>query len=558
VDANGLRIRGRSLRRGAFLAVLAAGVAALGGVSARPSVEPASRGASETADSAAQGPAPAAGLAVGSAAPRTDGSAASGSARGDGVDGASPDPAAGGPGATAADRALSPAEVLALAFRALAPGSVEDRLASGAFLPLAVDRSDLVGRVGPYGVRDPGAACERRWVGIAQVVRGDRATSAADDDPAAPATTAVRGVVVREDGTPIAGAEVILHSCFYVRQAFYDHHVRQIGRVFSDEGGAFDVRPLALDTVHLGAGGEVLVTVRHAGFPDLVAQPVKGIVPGRESDVGRFVLPEKGATIRGVVRDFAGHAVAGAVLRASGAFNPVEYDKTERMVVLDRCPSAVTDPEGRYVLSGFAPGDHEVSIHVHIDCVLHERAPRQGEQEWNPRVQAGNGVRGRVLDPDGLPVAAAVVAGGGNWTPTNSDGTFWLDNVAAGPLRVEVAHHAWHTLYADGVPTNGEDVVLTMDRLLARVTLRVVDGAEAPVPLVAIDWTWPPGGGPGRFAPDSRYWHDPRGVFRLVVPEGATGATVSDAAGTARPLAAADLTDGAAPVMVLAAPPVAR
>jgi hypothetical protein len=315
------------------------------------------------------------------------------------------------------------------------------------------------------------------------------------------------------------------------------------------------VRPIALDTVHFGAGGQLLVTVRHAGFPDLVAQPLRGVVPGRESDVGRLVLPGRGATVRGVVRDLGGRPVAGAVLRASGVFDPVAYDKTERMIVLDGCPSATTDAEGRYELSGFAAGEHEISVHVRIDCVLHVRARWEGEREWSPRVRAGNAVRGRVVDLEGLPVAAAVVAGGGNWTPTNPDGTFWLDNVDPGPLRVEVAHHAWHTLVVPDVATNGDDVVFAMERLLARVTLSVVDGAGVPVSLVAIDWTWPIGGGPGPFAPDSRYWHDSRGTFRLVVPEGAVGATVSDASGASQALFAADLVEGATKTLVLAAPP---
>ncbi len=446
----------------------------------------------------------------------------------------------------------------AMAFKAVAPAAVEDGVAPGASLPLPFARADVVGRVGPFGVRDGGADGVLRWVGVAQIERESRATSEAADDTREPATTAVRGVVVGEDGNPIAGAEVLLYSSFYLRQAYYDHRVRQIGRAMTDADGAFDLRPISLDTVHFGADGEVLVTVRHDRYPDLVAQPLPAIVPGRESDVGRLTLPAQGVTLRGVVRDLAGRPVPGAVLRASGAFNPIDYDKTERMVVLDECPYATTDAEGRYALVDFAPGTHEISVHIRIDCVLHVSERWEGEREWSPHVRAGNAVRGRVVDPDGEPVAAAVVAGGSNWTPSNADGTFWLDNVDAGPLTLTVSHHAWFTTVVPGVPTNAEDVTITMERPLPRVTLTVVDSSQAPVPLVAIDWTYPPGGGPGPFAPDSRYWHDPGGVFALIVPEGVSGATVSDAKGRSFPLAPADLLDGVRKLAILSDPPAAR
>ena len=449
--------------------------------------------------------------------------------------------------------AAPPGTVLGAAF-ALAPEAVRDDIAGRAPSPLLRPRADVVGRVGPYGVRDGWAPGGLGWIGMASLRRDDGSHAAAADDTQDPVTTAVHGVLVAEDGSLIRDAQVILYSSFYLRQAYYDHRVRQLGRVLTDASGVFDLRPVDLDTVHFGADGEIFVTVRHPSYPDLVAQVLPGIVPGQESDVGRLVLPARGATIRGVVLDLEGRPVAGAVVRVSGAMNPVDYDKTERLVVLDACPSATTDAEGRYLLADFAGGVHEVSIHIRLDCVVHGSERWDGDREWSPRVQAGNQVRGRVVDPEGAPVAAAVVFGGGNWTPTNPDGTFWLDNVSAGPLTLEVSHAAWHTVVVPGVATNGDDVVVAERTRLPRVTLTVMDAAQKPVPLVAIDWTWPAGGGPGRFAPDSRYWHEPHGVIPVVVPEGAVGAVVSDSAGATRTLAPADLLDGANPRIVLVRP----
>jgi hypothetical protein len=220
--------------------------------------------------------------------------------------------------------------------------------------------------------------------------------------------------------------------------------------------------------------------------------------------------------------------------------------------VLDVCPAAVTDEQGAYVLADFAPGVHEISVHVNVDCVVHESATWTGERTWSGRVRAGHAVRGRVVDPDGRPVGAAVVIGGGNWTPTDGDGTFWLDNVDPGPLRLDVVHHAWRTVVVPDVATDAEEVTIAFVTPLPRVTLTVVDAKEAAVPLVAIDWTWPEGGGPGLFTPDSRFWHDAGGVFSVVVPEGAVGGSVSAATHATHVLAPEDLADGARPRIVLA------
>jgi protocatechuate 3,4-dioxygenase beta subunit len=410
---------------------------------------------------------------------------------------------------------------------------------------MTVPRRHVLGERLPDGAPDPVSRRGVDWVGVANLEADDFPRSRAADETKDAVTTAVVGFVVDESGEPLAGAEVVLYSTFYLRQAYYDHRVRQIGRAFTDREGAFDLRPVDLDTVHFGADGEVLVTVRHLYRADVVAQPLRGVQPGRVSDVGRLVLPAAGVRVHGTVRDLEGKPVAGAAVRASGAMNPTEYDKVERMVVLDDCPTAFTDPEGRYELTDVAPGRHELSVHVNVDCVVHAPAELAGEVEWSPRVRAGNAVRGRVLDPAGEPVAAAVVVGGSNWTPTHADGSFWLDNVDRGPLAIEVWHHAWRSVRREGVPTNGSDVVIAFERPLSRVALTVVRGGE-PATLIAIDWTWPEASGPGLFAPDSRFWQSPDGVFDVAVPERATGATVSTVDGShVAPLAAEALTDGA-------------
>jgi protocatechuate 3,4-dioxygenase beta subunit len=437
----------------------------------------------------------------------------------------------------------------------LAPGDVADLVRPAAPLPVSLRRTDLLGATGAYGLRPGGIPTWPRWVGVAHVQDDERTQGAKAEDTLEPVATGVRGRVAQSDGSPVRGAEVILYSCFYLRQAYYDHRVREIGRAFTDEEGVFDLRPVDLDTVHFGRDGEVLVTVRHARLPDVVAQRLDGLDPGRESDVGTLVLPEEGAVVFGQVRDLQGRPVQGAVVRASGMMNPVDYDKTERMVVLLACPSTITDAEGRYRLEDLAPGVHEVSVHVRLDCVIHERRTWQGEGEWNPRVRTGHDVRGRVVDPDGRGVAAAVVRGGGNWTPTNPDGTFWLDNVDPGPLAIDVSHHAWRRRTFPAVSTDGADVTLALQEPLPRVTIEVVDPEARPVTLVEIAWLWAPGRFADEFTPDSPHWHDPRGLFDVTLPEGAAGLVLSREGYLSFGLPVADLVDGAHVRVALVVPP---
>jgi len=393
-------------------------------------------------------------------------------------------------------------------------------------------RSPRYGRVDLLGRRVDG---EGPWLpdgrglsftGMAQVDHED-AGAAVEEEIEEPLVTAVKGRILT-DGDPVAGAEVILYSTFYQRHARYDHHVREVGRTVTDGYGVFDLRPIGLDTVHFGSNGEVLLTVHRAGFGSIVAKRLDNLQPEVENDLGAFDLQPVSPVLYGVIRDLAGRPVPGAVVRVSGSVNPVLYDKTERMIILKDCPAAVADDEGRYRLEGFAAGTQHVSVHVNIDCVLHFDATyAPGEHEWSPRVLAGNSVRGRVVDAEGVGIAAAVVSGGGNWTPTGADGTFWLDNIQPGPFPVLVAHHLFHSVHVPQVAAGTEDLEIVMDAPLPRVQVLVAtEESSEPVPLIAIDWLWARGA-PPPFAPVSRFWNAADGRYDVVVPEGAVGARLS-------------------------------
>lgn len=416
-------------------------------------------------------------------------------------------------------------------------------------------RVDLLGRrvdgTGPW-LAD---GRELAFTGMAQIDHED-AGEAIEEEIEDPLVTAVVGTVL-SDGEPVAGAEVILYSTFYQRHARYDHHVREVGRMLTDGYGVFDLRPIGLDTVHFGSNGEVLLTIHREGFGTVVAKRLNNIQPEVENDLGTFELSRASATLVGIVRDLQGEPVEGAAVRVSGVVNPVLYDKTERMIILKDCPTAVTNAAGEYRLESFATGDQRVSLHVNIDCVTHfQGSYPAGEHRWDASVQAGNFIKGRIVDAAGYPVAAAVISSGDNWTPSNADGTFWLDNIVPkSSIDLQVAHHLFACEYMSGVALDTEDLEIVMSGSLPRFELVVTDAAsDEPVELITIDWHWAGGRPPHQFVPTSRNWHAASGRFDVVVPEGAVGAHVGASSLEPRTIEPTEIEDGRVTAIALERP----
>lgn len=401
-------------------------------------------------------------------------------------------------------------------------------------------------------ILEEGLVAMRPLFGMAEVEREDDPVDPESEVETAdeiedPLVTAVLGTVVDAAGAPIAGAEVVLYSSFYRRHVKYGRHVREVGRSVAGDDGAFDLRPIRMDTVHFGADGEILLTVRHEGYAPIIAARQNGIVPEQENDLGALTLSPEALTLTGIIRDTQGRPVEGAYLRASGHVNPVLYDKTERQVILKDCPTAVTDVDGRYALAGLPRGRQHISIHVNIDCVWHgDLTLRTNPQTFSLSVLAGGSVRGRVMDPDGHAIAAAVLHGGGNSTHSYADGTYWLDNITQGPFTLWVVHHLYRAVQVPGVMAGEENRDVVLDRPLPRVTLIVTEKeGGTPIDVIAIDWRLTPGGPPRESVPDSPFWHRGGGHYEVVVPERARGAFVSAEGYPPIEVAPDDMKDGA-------------
>ncbi|HEX6881818.1 MAG TPA: carboxypeptidase regulatory-like domain-containing protein, partial [Planctomycetota bacterium] len=193
--------------------------------------------------------------------------------------------------------------------------------------------------------------------------------------------------------------------------------------------------------------------------------------------------PERKASVRGVVRDAAGRPVAGALV-AWG--------------IPDQFPAgrATTDASGTFVLEGLGPG--ELALQAgggdHGRATTRVTLAAGDELAWNPVLERGAELGGRLVLPGGAPHAGARVElwrtdSATLWcdaTRTGDDGRFALPNLPPGAFELHV------TPAGQRLPTRvlgplfaGTDVgtlELTPEELAMRdVHLRLIDATDQPL-----------------------------------------------------------------------------
>lgn len=238
------------------------------------------------------------------------------------------------------------------------------------------------------------------------------AGTTADVDYAIPAGLHLRGVVVDDDGVPVAGAQVEVAPM--ARSDAYPEVVAT-----TDGEGRFSAR---------SCPHACLVGARAAG---LRASPVRFLL-GKDGNTGevRLVLGSGGATVDGRV-------VTGELSGIGGRDHLPPFPALVR-----------SDENGRFRAVGIAAGDQPV------------RARAPGRLPWEGRVRAGRGqtvplrielregatIRGVVRDASGAPVASAEVEVG-RWrdflharTVTAADGRFELDGLPGGEIEIRAGH----------------------------------------------------------------------------------------------------------------------
>jgi RNA polymerase sigma-70 factor, ECF subfamily len=272
------------------------------------------------------------------------------------------------------------------------------------------------------------------------------AIRAADDQPLqlqlGANGSSIHGRVVTADGQPAVDMIVrATHAGQRSRLAAVD----QDGTMHTtdDLGLCLEVRTDATGAFHIdgfGAGRPVLVSAWSAAH----ARTDAVTVGGRELELRL----QPGATVSGRVLDAAGKPVAGAEIGT-------EFDS-------DREPFHAmvwTDAEGRYTLSGLTPGE-QVAMVCRSEPSPDGRSGGAGKaettlslrpghhHEWNPQLQAGDGILGTLRSATGTPLAGWRVTiqameelpGTSTfYTVTDRFGRFALRSVPAATWQIEPA-----------------------------------------------------------------------------------------------------------------------
>src|SRR5262245_7562016 len=375
---------------------------------------------------------------------------------------------------------------------------------------------------------------------VAAVV-GERRPKVEDGVP-----VALTGRVVElRGGAPIAGAQVVASSIFYVRGYQYDSHLREVARAEPDRDGAYRIERLNADPAHFGRGGRLYVTVTAEGFAPALAVPLATVAAGLSNRLPDVALDRGGETLHGrVVAAFDGKPVVGARVYATGAITPVTYPKDERPALFVGAPTAVTDAEGRFVLEGLGRGVQTISAHAGDDCLGEEPVvlPRDGEFLMRTR-QIGGRIEGTVVNEGGEPVALAMVLGSDNFTHSFLDGRFVLENFLGDVVTLNVIHADYAPVTVPGVRDGATGVVVRLERPRRTVLLEVRDvDSGAPIPHVLVRLQFPPGVKPPPAT--SEHFLSADGRYSLRVPAEATVATVSSERHAGADVALAGRVDG--------------
>lgn len=331
------------------------------------------------------------------------------------------------------------------------------------------------------GARAPGFA-PSKLVDLEQVERADdrctielRLTGAG---------AAVEGRVLGEGGKPIAEALVALG--------------RRGGSNYETDGTrrelwSSEVTRTGADGSFLLAGaepGETTLSVRAEGY--VLWHEGRTLTPGQTAAVE--VVLERGATVRGLVRDEGGTPAAGITVQASR--DP--FDRGPGGVGLRESPSAFgralarSDAAGAYELRCVPPG----LVHLLAGVPLRSEMPEvvRGRDEtdleaapgaeltWNPELSLGLVIRGRLVSADGGPprmmtvvYAMPEIPGASKVQTLNSlDGTFVLAHCDSAPYTLTVFGQ---DVSLSGIwPDQGEvELTLPQESGSAEVTGRIDD-----------------------------------------------------------------------------------
>jgi thiol-disulfide isomerase/thioredoxin/protocatechuate 3,4-dioxygenase beta subunit len=317
----------------------------------------------------------------------------------------------------------------------------------------------------------------------------------------------LRGRLLTSDGKPLAGAVVNACPSCNVEQ-----------KVITDAEGRFEAIGLP------GDRNTLYPTITH---PEYIAKDGFNLPLDADGVTEVEWRLEPGAVVTGRVtakdddRPLAGIAIV------SG---------TDRFASNRVAPEATTDADGRYRLAGVNPGPAMVHAFSEdfapamqtVTSTLDRAATADFE------LQPGKPITGRIIDPDGEPVAGVTLAidtvNGARMldrrVQTDSNGEFRYENMPDSPVRIDMFKRGWVSK-RDNQFVGGERYDITLMPVVEHtVVIRLADTGATPAELTAqIGYQWP-----GREEvswQDENYYQGTKydaaaGVFRIRVDEPST------------------------------------
>lgn len=204
-----------------------------------------------------------------------------------------------------------------------------------------------------------------------------------------------KGLVVNEHGEPVAGAGVWISTRYW-------HHapIDDSSAAITGSDGRFDIPSV--------------------GKAWLIGARAEGYAPSHEESLARFrlpevevrlVLPERGGAIEGRVLDPAGAPVGGASISADVGFRFEPYPQGGYVVLNSLHLRTCSSTDGSFRFSGVQPGEVElvVASAEHGGWRRKVEVTAGETTRVEALVQPGGTVAGRVLAPDGTPLAGVLV-----------------------------------------------------------------------------------------------------------------------------------------------------
>lgn len=278
----------------------------------------------------------------------------------------------------------------------------------------------------------------------------------------------IGGTVVDEAGKPVKGVPVEVYIPA-TRSSMGNSFVFDITETRTDEQGRWQSDTAPNDMSHLN------VSFKH---PDYLRNYIHGSGQKAALLKKEHVLTlQQGLSIRGIVQNEAGEPIEGARL----IFGPDRFGSN--------LPKATTDEAGRFTLRNCKEGSLPVTVQADgyaPDLQLATAGKDRPEIVFKLGPPAK--LRGKLVDPDGKPIAGAFFAAD-TWRGhrcleyrinTDSEGRFTWDNAPHDDVQYDMGKQGYISVRNRVIPADGEEQTIVMQPEV-NVTGTVVDAAGKPV-----------------------------------------------------------------------------